>query len=297
MLDDGIPGARLVAVSSRRAEDVEGLIFAGLSPARRHAAAVSNVDLAALASLAEVVIEALPPHLFRSVAEPALAAGRTLLPLSVGALVVGNPDLFGLADRTGAEIVIPSGAIGALDLVRTAAEGGITQARLVSRKPPTALADADGRLASGERAADLRQAVRIFAGSARAAVEAYPANANVAAALAIAGLGVDRTEVEIWADPTVIRNIHRIEIEANGASFTLEVEGRPSAKTRGPARSPATASSPPSATWPGAERGTWLAGGSLSGRPNRREPCRRGPMRKAHKVCRNQRWSRPRRCP
>ncbi len=228
LLDDAIPGARLVAVSSRRDEDVEERLFAGPDPARRRAATVSNVDLAALASLADVVVEALPPRLFRGVAEPALAAGRTLVPLSVGALVVGNPDLFDLADRTGAEIVIPTGAIGALDLVRTVAESGITRAKLVSRKPPRALANADGRFASGEPAADLRQSVRVFAGSARAAVEAYPANSNVAAALAIAGLGLERTEVEIWADQTVTRNVHRVEVEANGARFVLEVEGQPS---------------------------------------------------------------------
>ena len=68
----------------------------------------------------------------------------------------------------------------------------------------------------------------VFGGTARAAARGFPANVNVAAALALAGIGPDRTSVEIWADPGVTRNIHRIEVEAEAARFSMQIENVPS---------------------------------------------------------------------
>ena len=71
---------------------------------------------------------------------------------------------------------------------------------------------------------------RVFSGTAREAARGFPAKVNVAAALALAGIGPDRTTVEIWADPTVTRNIHRIEVEAAAARLSMQVENVPSAE-------------------------------------------------------------------
>ncbi|HTZ35002.1 MAG TPA: aspartate dehydrogenase domain-containing protein, partial [Stellaceae bacterium] len=60
------------------------------------------------------------------------------------------------------------------------------------------------------------------------AARGFPANVNVAAALALAGIGPDRTTIEIWADPGVDRNIHRIEVEADAARFSMQIENVPS---------------------------------------------------------------------
>jgi len=46
--------------------------------------------------------------------------------------------------------------------------------------------------------------------------------------LAMAGLGPDRTMIDIWADPAVDRNIHRIEVEADAARFSFQIENVPS---------------------------------------------------------------------
>ena len=67
----------------------------------------------------------------------------------------------------------------------------------------------------------------VFAGTARQAVEGFPANANVAAALSLAGIGPERTRVEIWADPLVSRNTHQITVDADSARFTMTIEGVP----------------------------------------------------------------------
>jgi aspartate dehydrogenase len=69
---------------------------------------------------------------------------------------------------------------------------------------------------------------RVFSGTAREAARGFPANVNVAAALALAGIGPDRTRIEIWADPTITRNIHRIEVEAKAARLSMQVENVPS---------------------------------------------------------------------
>ena len=71
---------------------------------------------------------------------------------------------------------------------------------------------------------------RVFSGTAREAARGFPANVNVAAALALAGIGPDRTTIEIWADPTVTRNTHLIEVEAEAARLTMQIENVPSAE-------------------------------------------------------------------
>ena len=70
--------------------------------------------------------------------------------------------------------------------------------------------------------------MKIFEGTARDAAKGFPANLNVAVALSLAGLGPDRTTLQIWADPTVTRNVHRVEVESDSARFSMTIENIPS---------------------------------------------------------------------
>ena len=74
----------------------------------------------------------------------------------------------------------------------------------------------------------ITEPLKIFEGSAREAAKGFPANLNVAVALSLAGIGPDRTRLEIWADPGVMRNVHRVEVDSDSARFSMSIENIPS---------------------------------------------------------------------
>lgn len=170
------------------------------------------VDLEAAVEGADVVVEAASQEAVAEVGPAALSLGRTLVVLSVGALADAAlaEELEALAVEHGGRVLVPSGALGALDAVAAAREAGLDRVKLTTTKPPAGL---------GLDPAEVPGARTVFKGSAREAVRRWPANVNVAAALALAGLGFEATEVEIVADPAVDRNRH--EVEAEGAFGTL----------------------------------------------------------------------------
>ena len=216
--------------------DVDGLALAAVA-ARDHTRARTRtagfrapVDVVAAADLAEradIVVESAPAAVFREIAEPAVRAGKILVAISAGALL-DHADLVEAARATGAQIVVPSGAVMGLDAVRAAAESGIGSVTMVTRKPPGGLAGAPYLVDQGIDVERLEAPLKVFEGSAREAARGFPANVNVAAALGLAGVGPDRTRIEIWADPGVTRNTHEIRLEAETLRFHLRIENVPS---------------------------------------------------------------------
>ena len=217
----GIEGLSLAAVSARDTARAATVMAGFATPA-------PVLPLDRLWEEADIVVECAPAEHLRDIAEPALANGRCLVTLSCGALL-DNADLVELARRHGGRILVPTGALLALDAVQAAAlGGGIRSVRMVTRKPPGGLEGAPYLVEHQIRVSGLTQAKLVFSGSAREAARGFPANVNVAAALAMAGIGPDRTTIEIWADPAVDRNIHRIEVEADAARFSMEIQNVPS---------------------------------------------------------------------
>jgi aspartate dehydrogenase len=164
---------------------------------------------------------------FDEVASATIEAGRVFMPLSVGALLP-RPQLIQRAKETGARIIVPSGALLGLDAVRAAAEGKIHSVRMITRKPPKSLAGAPYLAANNIDLDAIDRPTRIFEGTAREGAAGFPANVNVAAALSLAGVGPDKTRLEIWADPSLSRNTHQILVEADSARFELKIENVPS---------------------------------------------------------------------
>jgi aspartate dehydrogenase len=218
-LDQGLPGLRLVAVSARDAARAEARVADLASP-------VPVVPLAELARLADVVVECVPAAAFRMVALPAIEAGRILMPVSAGQLLE-HADLVAMTKASSARIIVPTGALLGLDAVRAAAEGEINSVTMITRKPPVGLAGAPYLEAHGIDLEGLKQPQMVFEGSAREGARGFPANVNVAAALSLAGIGAERTRLEIWADPHLTRNTHRIVVEADAARFEMQIENVP----------------------------------------------------------------------
>jgi aspartate dehydrogenase len=215
-----VPGITLAAVSAKDEARAASRVAGFAHPPR-------VVALEELAGAADVIVECAPAAVFAAVARPAVAAGRILMPLSVGALL-DHMDLVDEAARTGARIVVPTGALIGLDTVRAMAVGTIHQVRLETRKPPRGLEGAPYLAENGISLDGLIEPKLVFRGNARQAARGFPANVNVAAALALAGVGPEATEVEIWADPGLDRNRQSVTIRSDAGEATMTIANIPS---------------------------------------------------------------------
>ncbi len=165
---------------------------------------------------ADLAVECAPAGILEAICTPMLTAGKRVMVLSAGALLP-RPHLIALAKEHGGQIIVPTGALLGLDAVSAAAEGTIHSVRMITRKPPNGLEGAPYLVQHGISVAGLNAAKLVFSGTAREAAAGFPANVNVVAALSLAGIGPDRTTIEIWADPAVTRNCHAIEVDADSA--------------------------------------------------------------------------------
>jgi aspartate dehydrogenase len=216
----GLPGLALACVcAGRRATAQEWL--------DREKIDCPILDFDALPAHADVAVECAPAEVMERICRPMLAAGKRVVVLSAGALLP-RPELIELARQHGGQIIVPTGALLGLDAVSAAAEGDIRSVTMVTRKPPKGLAGAPYLVANNISVEGLTTAKQVFKGTARDAAAGFPANVNVVAALSLAGIGPDRTTIEIWADPALTRNCHRIEVDADSAHFSMSIENIPS---------------------------------------------------------------------
>jgi len=223
-LDRGeVPGCVLAAVSGRDPARTARFIAELTAP-------VPAVALAALAAHADVVVECAPSALLREIAAPVISAGKKVVVLSVGALL-SHPELTS-GELGSGQILVPTGALIGLDAVTAAAEGTIHSVRMVTRKPPSGLNGAPYLVENNIDIDDLKAPLKIFNGTPREAAIGFPANLNVAVALSLAGIGPDKTVLEIWADPTLTRNTHQITVDSDSARFTMTIENIPSENPR-----------------------------------------------------------------
>jgi len=218
-LDDGVEGLTLSGVSAGNVERARSRVADFASPP----AVRTNEDLVAVS---DVVVECLPPTLFEEVAVPVVEQGKTLIVLTLTSLLT-RLDLVDRARETGAQIIAATGALLGFDAVRAAAKGEVYSVVMKSRKPPAGLKKAVFVIEQGIDLDASDEPVCLYSGSVRDAAAKFPANVNVAVALAMAGIGVDRTEYEIWADPSVDRNTHNIVVDASSTRFDMTIAGVP----------------------------------------------------------------------
>lgn len=211
-------------------DGIPGYEFTGIAEIRDVDFAVPRMSFDELAESCDWVIEALPPDVVPELARAVLPRGKKLLMLSAAALL-RFPEI--MRDAAPGQLLITSGALAGIDAVRAFALRGIKSAKLISTKPPHALAGAPYITEHKMSMASVTSSLRVFAGDAAAAARGFPANTNVGVTLALActppGANLFNIQVEIWADPAARGNTHKIIVETNdGAVLQSEIFSPPS---------------------------------------------------------------------
>lgn len=175
----------------------------------------------------DLVIESASAHVSGEIVEKAIRSQKDLFIMSIGGLL-GKESLLRLAEETGIKVYLPSGAICGIDGLKAASIGRIDSVTLTTKKPPKGLKGAPYLKKSRVDLNKINGETLIFEGSARDAVENFPQNVNVCAALSLAGIGADKTRVRIITSPDYTRNVHEVEIIGDFGKITTKTENVPS---------------------------------------------------------------------
>jgi aspartate dehydrogenase len=221
---EGIPGVEIAAIAGRQPTS-------GAATLAREFAVPYVVGREALLALRPgAVVEAASHEAVREHLVPLLEAGVSVVVLSAGALA--DDDLRRRAEqaasRSGALFYVPSGGIGGLDALKTACLAGVDEVSIQVAKPPAAWKGIP-YVESRRVALDgLTAPVTLFEGPARDGVPLFPQNVNIAAVLALAGIGMDRTRLKVVADPALTLNTHTIRVSGRSGRFSIVLENVPS---------------------------------------------------------------------
>jgi aspartate dehydrogenase len=187
-----------------------------------------RIDLDALLDdRLDVVAECASHSAVRDYGPTILASGCELIVISIGALAdEGLTRILESSAKKGcSRLVFPAGAVGGVDALSASRLSGVQEVFYTGRKPPKAWlgTPAEALLNLDE----LQMPTTFFEGTARQAARQYPFNANVASTLALAGIGLDKTQVQLVADPTIAANIHEFMVQANCGNFSIRLENKP----------------------------------------------------------------------
>lgn len=190
------------------------------------------VSLDELLLRSDIVVECATADAFPEIARKVLAAGKTMVTVSVAGLP-NCPDLLGLAEGSGGCIHVASGALPGMDIIRGVREGQIHSVKLRSSIRPDSLGKEPYIRNKGfDFTVAPASPVQVFQGTAREAAAAFPRHFNVAITLSLGGIGLDRTQVEVVADASIPGPVHHIEVESEDASLTLISRNRASRNPR-----------------------------------------------------------------
>ena len=217
----------LAVLTSMRSQDAARETFAPLAGTLATSVTVTPDLDAFLACRPDLVAECAGHESVRDYGAAILASGASLLVVSTGALCDDNLHArLGAVSSGRARLIISAGALASLDFLAAARLSAAERVDYTARKPPLAWrgtpADALVDLST------LREPTVFFEGDAREAACAYPKNANVAATIALAGLGFERTRVRLMADPTSDGNVHEIALKSSCAEIVYRIAGIPS---------------------------------------------------------------------
>jgi aspartate dehydrogenase len=217
------PGVEVVALCAR------GTASRGAALAQEYSVAYVVGGEALRRAGAQVVLEAASHEAVREQLVPLLESGISVIVLSAGALADDRlrDAAERAATRSGALLYVPSGGIGGLDALKAACAAGVDEVTIRVAKPPAAWKDIAFVAALGLDLDRLEEAKTLFEGPARSGVAHFPQNVNIAAVLSLAGVGFDRTRLQVVADPALARNTHTIRVAGRSGVFRIELENVP----------------------------------------------------------------------
>jgi aspartate dehydrogenase len=225
----GIAGTGAIgkAVAKALLNGIDGLTLGALSdlcPDREISA--PYVDFDTLAESCDLIVECLPPQAVPTLARATFARNKDLTLISSCALLM-FPDILENHKSSTSRIYVPSGALTGMDGIKALKELGIKKSKIVSTKPPKGLLGAPHVEKMGIDLMQIRRKERLFTGNALEAAKGFPANANVAATLSLAGIGPERTDVEVWADPEASGNTHEVTVQGEFSTIRVQVTNTP----------------------------------------------------------------------
>lgn len=219
-----ITGVQIVAVAEvLPSEEVKRMATAGGFPLVEEPERVLEFS-------PDLIIEAANQEVVRRYAPLFLEAKKNLMIMSVGALADTHflHELLDLAQRQGVKIIVPSGAIGGLDAIKSANIGKLTEVTIRNIKPPAALEGAPFIVRKKIDLKSITCRTQIYDGFADEAAREFPKNVNVAVALSLAGIGPEKTRVIVIVDPQETRNVHEIIAKGDFGEAVFTVSGLPS---------------------------------------------------------------------
>jgi aspartate dehydrogenase len=218
-VDSGKLPVRIAGITSRTPKSAMDFLAGFKNPP-------PYLSLPDLINAADLIVEAAGGAVVPALAKEVFAAGKDLMVISVGALL-DHPEIIENSRGSGCRLYLPSGAIAGLDGIKSACVGQITHVTMTTRKPPNGLEGAPHLVRNGISLEGLTQEREVFSGTAREACKGFPANVNVSAAVSLAGIGPDRTQIRIIAVPALKRNCHDIEIEGEFGRLHVHIENVP----------------------------------------------------------------------
>jgi aspartate dehydrogenase len=177
----------------------------------------------------DIVVECASKDAVREFGKKIIESKKDLIILSVGAFSDKEylAELQHLSTLNSTRILIPTGAIAGLDSIRSVRKY-LDSLTITTTKHPKSLAGAPFFKSSRIRLDDINSETVLFEGNASTAIELFPANVNVAVAVALAGVGLEKTQVKIMADPLISVNKHEIVAEGSFGEIHIVVQNIPS---------------------------------------------------------------------
>jgi aspartate dehydrogenase len=177
----------------------------------------------------DLVVEAASQKALTSYLNPIILLKKDILVMSVGAFA--NPDFFSQViknvEKNDINLYVPSGAIAGIDAIKSV-RSSISYVTLTTTKNPNSLKDSPFFKKTNLTVDSIKKRTLLFEGSAIEAVQNFPANVNVAALLGLAGIGVEKTKVNVIADPSLRINKHEIKVIGKFGELIVRVKNVPS---------------------------------------------------------------------